>query len=201
MTDREQEVAGQGAPQAAQDMEDVGVLVGLSDGGEFQLGFGTVRVGRARKANLVIIHKTVSRHHADICYESGRWVLYDKSTNGTWVNSQLVAVAQPLRTRDAVRFGEIEFRFEMRSVPKLEAAGFDPKTQPKIVPSSETFIMRSGKSKSGRPRQLFNRAAPWVVLAALIAVLVIYFFLPDLADQIIAKLPAVIREPLQSLRT
>ena len=124
------------------------------------------------------------------------------SLSGIYVllHAELVAVAQPLRTRDAVRFGEIEFRFEMRSVPKLEAAGFDPKTQPKIVPSSETFIMRSGKSKSGRPRQLFNRAAPWVVLAALIAVLVIYFFLPDLADQIIAKLPAVIREPLQSLR-
>jgi len=105
MSEPEKKRSASGASRSPGDFEQVGVLTRISDGKTFTLGFGSLRVGRQRRADLVITDKTVSRHHADVIYESGRYVLYDHSTNGTWVNGNLVAVAQPLRDRDTVKFG------------------------------------------------------------------------------------------------
>lgn len=197
MNEREQQPASppQTPPAATAELEEVGTLTRVSDGRVYVLGYGTFRVGRQRRANIVLKEKTVSRHHADVIYESGRYVLYDHSTNGTWVNRAIVAVAQPLRTGDVVKFGEIEFRFGMQAVPKSEAAGAS-ETAPKRVSKSSTIIMKGGKKKGGRIRQRFNRVAPWVLLVLIAAALVIYFFFPDTAAQIISKLPPSIQELL-----
>ncbi len=78
--------------------ERVGILTRLSDGREYPLGVGNVRIGREQSEDLVVKDRTVSRHHADLTYESGRYVLYDQSSNGTWVNGNIV-VAQPLEVK------------------------------------------------------------------------------------------------------
>jgi hypothetical protein len=180
--------------RSASDMEQVGFLTRISDGKEFSLGFGSLRIGRQRRADLVITDKTVSRHHADIIYESGRYVLYDHSTNGTWVNGNLVAVAQPLRDRDAVKFGKIEFVFSTKAVPKQQVMRSSAEaTEPKRVSGSSTHIMRGGKGKGRAARRARNAGV--AVLVLIVAVLVVYFALPDVANSVISKLP----QPLQDL--
>ena len=150
MSGQKKDSSSSGASRSHEDLEQVGVLTRLSDGKEFPLGFGSMRVGRQRRADLVITDKTVSRHHSDVIYESGRYVLYDHSTNGTWVNGNLVAVAQPLRDRDTVKFGKAEFVFSTKSVPTEQALRSGEITAPKRVPGSSTVFMRGGKGK--RPR-------------------------------------------------
>jgi pSer/pThr/pTyr-binding forkhead associated (FHA) protein len=130
MNDEGKRPVGQKTPQPAADVEQVGILTRVSDGRQYSLGFGSLRVGRQRRADLVITDKTVSRHHADVCYEGGRYVLYDHSTNGTWINGTLVAVAQPLRNGDMVKFGKIEYRFNLKTVPADEAARAELQTSP-----------------------------------------------------------------------
>jgi hypothetical protein len=182
-----------GSQKPASDIEQVGVLSRVSDGKLFSLGFGSTRIGRQRRADLVVTDKTVSRHHADIIYENGRYVLYDHSTNGTWVNGALVAVAQPLRDRDAVKFGKAEFVFALKAMPSHEAVRAASVTTPKRVPRTSTLIMREGKGKG----RLARRARELVILLVLlvVAAVVVYFVFPDFAQQIIQRLPA----PLRSL--
>lgn len=176
--------------------ERVGTLTRLSDGREYTLGFGSLRVGRQRRADLVVTDKTVSRHHADVCYESGRYVLYDHSTNGTWINGTLVAVAQPLRDGDTIKFGKIEFRFGLREVPADEAAALvGAETSPKRIPKTSTVIMRGGKGKR-RPGRSILRIVLAVVGVIVVALVLIYFLLPDVAASIIAKLPPGLRDAL-----
>ena len=98
--------AGRSAP-----VEQVGMLTRAADGREFSLGYGSLRIGRQRRADLVIDDKTVSRHHADICYESGRYVLYDHSTNGTWVNGRRMGEKTTLQHWDLIQVGETHLRF------------------------------------------------------------------------------------------
>lgn len=45
-------------------------------------------IGRDNDANLTILSEFVSRHHASIIYRKGKFVLIDKSTNGTFVKQQ-----------------------------------------------------------------------------------------------------------------
>jgi pSer/pThr/pTyr-binding forkhead associated (FHA) protein len=165
-----------GGPQPSSDAgEQVGMLTRVTDGREFNLGYGSLQVGRQKRADLVIDDKTVSRHHADVCYERGRYVLYDHSTNGTWVNNQLVAVAQPLRTNDRVKFGQVEFVFSLKNVPRQAGARSLEQTAARRVQDTATLVMKEGKAK-GR-----GGSKRWIVAIAVIAVLaavaVSYFLL------------------------
>ncbi|UCC73607.1 MAG: FHA domain-containing protein [Gemmatimonadota bacterium] len=196
MTGEERDRAAQKTPKQAADVERVGTLTRLTDGRQYSLGFGSLRVGRQKRADLVITDKTVSRHHADVCYEGGRYVLYDHSTNGTWINGTLVAVAQPLRNGDTIKFGKVEFRFNLIEVPADEAAARAGElTAPKRISGSSTFIMKGGKGKR-RTGRMVLRALLYVVLLLIVAAVVIYFLLPDVAASIISGLPPGLQEML-----
>jgi hypothetical protein len=174
-----------GAAPSARDLEQVGFLNRVPGGEEASLGFGCVRVGRQRRADLVIAEKTVSRHHADICYESGRYVLYDHSSNGTWVNGTLVVVAQPLRNGDTVRFGEAEFRFAMKSVPRQQAVSSAAQDLPTSVGRRSTQVMKGGKRRRKKSRGMLWF---WLVLIVLLAgAAVVYFFFPDVIDRFMSR--------------
>jgi len=178
---------GSGASDIAgpsEQYEHVGTLTRRSDGHDFSLGFGCLRIGRQRRADLPIADKTVSRHHADICYESGRYILYDHSANGTWINDALVAVFRPLRDGDDVKFGRTEFRFTLREVPQRVAARTEH-AMPGHIPRWSTRIIKGGKGKGrefsrGRTRRLLLALFIMVMVTAA----VVYFFFPDFADRI-----------------
>jgi hypothetical protein len=80
-------------------------------GKEFRLGEVT-NVGRdASQSDIVVDDSTVSRQHARVRLEGGRFVLYDlASSNGTFVNDQQIQ-KQPLLDGDRVRFGSVDFSF------------------------------------------------------------------------------------------
>lgn len=178
-------------PQSAepQRQQTVGTLTRLSDGQELALGFGSLSVGRQKRAELVIDDPTVSRHHADICYESGRYVVYDHSASGTFINGQPVAVAQPLSDSDTVRFGETEFKFSLRAMdPSTLATALGLDGGPETVPVGVTHLPREGKRRRRRRAALFLATLFFLLLLAL-AGLAIYFLFPGLAERMIQAAP------------
>ncbi|MFJ8252692.1 DUF1707 and FHA domain-containing protein [Streptomyces sp. NPDC094466] len=68
-------------------------------------------IGRDPANGLRLNHETVSRLHAELSGQNGRWVLRDLgSTNGTCVNGQRLVGSIPVRDGDQVSFGRMSFR-------------------------------------------------------------------------------------------
>lgn len=70
-------------------------------------------IGRMSTCDVVLSDPNVSRRHAELRRESGRWLLVDLgSTNGTLVNGKL-AREHELRGGEDLSFGTSELRFEL----------------------------------------------------------------------------------------
>ncbi len=87
----------------------------------------TISVGRREDVSLRLAHNSVSRLHAEILASNGAYVLRDAgSSNGTFINGRRVArnAASALQHDDHLRFGDVQFRFELRSeaTPKRPTA-------------------------------------------------------------------------------
>ncbi len=68
-------------------------------------------IGRGRTCDLVLRDATVSRCHAELHREDGRWILRDVgSTNGTWDGAWRVARTE-IDTGSELRFGDLLVRF------------------------------------------------------------------------------------------
>ena len=71
----------------------------------------SVTLGRSRKSDCVIADSTVSRDHALLRHDHGRWWLRDLgSMNGTYLNGWRVMDDVEVRPGDHVVFGEAAFR-------------------------------------------------------------------------------------------
>jgi pSer/pThr/pTyr-binding forkhead associated (FHA) protein len=86
----------------------------------------------------VVIHKsfdTVSREHAQIRYEHGRYVLYDTSSRGTWVNGQRVN-RKTLQDGDQISLaGQVSFVFSNGALHRPETERFAPAPTRRAAPS------------------------------------------------------------------
>ncbi|MFC8074238.1 DUF1707 and FHA domain-containing protein [Streptomyces sp. NPDC057307] len=70
-----------------------------------------LRIGRDPMNGLRLSHDTVSRLHAELGMQGGRWILRDLgSTNGTTVNGRRVTGTVVVRDGDMVSFGQLSFR-------------------------------------------------------------------------------------------
>lgn len=72
-------------------------------------------IGRSSDCSIPVKDRYLSRRHAEIVPESGKWVLKDLgSANGTYLNGNRVERDEPLRSGDRIRVGdtEIVFHFE-----------------------------------------------------------------------------------------
>ena len=64
-------------------------------------------IGRMNGNDLIITGKTVSRHHARLWFENGRWWLTDlQSTSGTLVNGTRILQPVALNEGDVIHFGD-----------------------------------------------------------------------------------------------
>ncbi len=71
-----------------------------------------VVIGRLSASDVVLSDPNVSRKHAELRHEGGRWLLVDlESTNGTLVNGKL-AKEHGLTSGDRLSFGTSTLRFE-----------------------------------------------------------------------------------------
>lgn len=77
-------------------------------------------IGRAAENRLVIDAPQVSRYHAQICFDDGQYLIFDRnSRNGVYVNGRQVMMPTPLRDGDTVTLARtlnlaLVFRCEQR---------------------------------------------------------------------------------------
>ena len=68
-------------------------------------------LGRHLGNDIVFHEEFLSRHHAEIAYEEGKYVLYDKnSTSGTYVNGKKIEKCF-LNSGDLISFANINIMF------------------------------------------------------------------------------------------
>ena len=80
-------------------------------GREFPINKTLLHIGRGLDNDLVIDDPRVSRHHAQITFRHGHYLLRDlRSTNGTFLNNQPVE-AVVLASGDTVSIGGFEMVF------------------------------------------------------------------------------------------
>jgi pSer/pThr/pTyr-binding forkhead associated (FHA) protein len=116
------------------------LVIVAADGGDRSYRLQTHRpftIGRDPGNDIILRDPKVSRHHAEIVFERGFFVLHDlSSANGSFVNGKRVRVA-PLTHGAQLRLGNSQGKFseelptENDASPKLEAlpvgaTSFDP---------------------------------------------------------------------------
>jgi two-component system cell cycle response regulator len=88
------------------------VIHGLDLGRKYDLMKEATVVGRSSKADIQIDQEAISRNHARFGIQSGRVVLKDLgSTNGTYVNDEMITSEMQLRNGDLVKIGRTIFKF------------------------------------------------------------------------------------------
>lgn len=86
---------------------------GLQPGERFDL-FGGLSIGRSTEADVRIEDRFASQLHARLYSRDSMYFVEDlESTNGTYVNGELLDREAPLSDLDQIRIGDTEFRFEL----------------------------------------------------------------------------------------
>ena len=106
------------------------------------------QIGRSSEA-LPLIDQTISRRHAELTPDDGRWLIRDlRSANGTFVNGVRVTEPTPLRVGDQVRVGSTLIQFgdvaEKRPVSPLRVARkgeIDISVEHTVSSNEESMIM------------------------------------------------------------
>jgi DNA-binding NtrC family response regulator len=80
-----------------------------------------ITVGRSRDNGLVIRDDLVSRLHAKIFFEDGRWLIRDFGLNGTKVNGHRVTGAVELHDSAEIQIGQVRLRYSVTSGETLGA--------------------------------------------------------------------------------
>ncbi len=121
-------------------------------GREHLLSGESIVIGRALECDIVITSKRVSREHARVRREGWRTVLEDLgSTNGVFLNDELVLAPADLRDGDRVQIGDVvlifhdpDITFRDTLLPDLEvdlAAGVVRVNRHKITLSAKEFAL------------------------------------------------------------
>lgn len=112
---RARDVASASASSAASSAAPAGArLLAMVDGKPHSLVLGTdpVLLGRARGADLVLDHRSVSERHAQLTLVNGQWTARDLgSTNGTRLGVARLTEARPLPAVALLILGAVEVLF------------------------------------------------------------------------------------------
>lgn len=89
---------------------------------DFELGEGSITIGRSPDADIILLDDRVSRVHCGINLWDGDFYIKDlKSKNGTYVNGNRVEQAK-LSPSDVIRVGTYTFTFEQPAGAGTETA-------------------------------------------------------------------------------
>lgn len=157
---------------------------GPEAGKKYDLPTTTSVMGRHPECNIVIDVGAVSRHHAQVVFEQGRYFIEDlKSRNGTFVNEQPITGRTPLANGDHVRICDVTFTFQNRvaasnanplfgsTLPGKEPSGFTTllvDDDEEENPSSSTVMSRLDVSL--KSSHITLTASPEAKLAAILEI-------------------------------
>jgi len=101
----------------------------------------TVTFGRSRDNVFVVRDDLVSRLHAKVYFEDGRWLLRDFGLNGTKVNGNKINAALELTDGVELQVGHVKFRYttavgSMLSPPSVPIADVASLTPPPPLPNT-----------------------------------------------------------------
>ena len=120
-------------------------ITGPAKGRRVVVGHDAVRVGRREDMAVSIADRKLSGHHADIICTDGGCVLRDcMSTNGTFVNGELVAEAR-LAPNDRIQMGRSEFVFTRFGELDEVVATFAAAETAELVNDSSTSVLSMPK--------------------------------------------------------
>jgi hypothetical protein len=106
---------------------------------------GTTRIGWASDNDLVLKDSTVSRHHAEICFDSGRAFLRDVgSSNGTFIGGAKVSGGE-LTDGSVVKLGRVELVYrESVGAHSVLPPVSPPRDLARTPPQNSFFSARTG---------------------------------------------------------
>jgi ABC transport system ATP-binding/permease protein len=86
------------------------VLANQNTGSEHSFEEAVIRIGRNAVECQIVFDQSlfpmVSRHHAEICVQNGKWVLLDSNSSyGTYLNGQKVVKPEPIQIASKIQFG------------------------------------------------------------------------------------------------
>ncbi|MBL8950020.1 MAG: GGDEF domain-containing protein [Myxococcaceae bacterium] len=88
------------------------VIHGLDLGRKYDLMKETTVVGRSSKADIQVDQEAISRNHARFVISGAKVLVKDLgSTNGTYVNDEMIGSEMQLRNGDLVKIGRTIFKF------------------------------------------------------------------------------------------
>ena len=176
-------------PAAAPRLPLASILIrsGEAKGERLHIRVPIANVGRGEYNDLVIADPSVSTMHAKLQARDGVWVIADLgSTNGTFVDGQLIDGEVPLGPGSTIRFGEITTLFEPLDDEEAEPAAdtfvmprLDTPQEP-VAPSADAPLAQPALRRRPRPRPApppTSRAPLFVLLALLVVALVLAAFL------------------------
>jgi FHA domain len=85
---------------------------------EFQFASGPIQIGRAADSQVFLPDRTVSKKHATLICDDGKWEVQDlESANKTYLNGEPVHKAE-VRTGDAIRITEFTLEINLDETPQ-----------------------------------------------------------------------------------
>ena len=159
------------------------VLIGMSadvKGKNYTIDRDEFAIGRSADNAIPLGNHTVSGHHCQIIREGDRYLIRDLgSTNGTRVNSKEIKEGTPLRPKDLVQVGAVEFLFNSEELAVEQLPDSNMQTQvlitqgPTSAPESFNSISPFGARRRDNP-------GIWIVIIVGVGALalagVAYFF-------------------------
>jgi hypothetical protein len=84
------------------------------NGVDFRLFEGRNEIGRSNKNDIVINHPSVSDKHCTILYRNDKFLISDElSTNGTYLNNEIVEDKAYLNDNDIIKLGNISLKLRI----------------------------------------------------------------------------------------
>jgi len=99
-----------------------------------------VVLGR-ESSDIVLRDPAVSRRHAELYFDNGRWMVRDlESSNGTFVNGQKITGPVELHNNDQIRCGTTVVLFESTEAPRRPAGAPEPVVSAAVDEGGETLV-------------------------------------------------------------
>ena len=116
-----------------------------------------VSIGRVAGNDLVLPSGTVSTHHALLYRSNGSWLVADeKSTNGTFLNGQLLSAPAQLADGDELSVGQFRIRVDLGGAAKAAAAA-ESAPAAAAAPAEAARVERAGGPDDEAVRNIRQR--------------------------------------------